>query len=396
MNDLWMKMEENGLSGFSRQGEGATARQAKIASAVALWADLINAKTPAWMLAEALRPSGQQTAKIIEANYPGLMRVTETHTTSDFPYLTGDVLDRMLLARYREFPSPWRQFAKVVTTLRDFRTVDRIKVDGLENTWGNVPEQEEIEYGALSEGRYQYAPLKYAKGAKISFEALLNDDLGGFTDIPDRLARGGARTVNKFVTGLYVDASGPHASLYTGGVNQLTGNPAFSVTALGTAFGVLGGFTDAGGDPIYVEEAVLVVPPALRVAAQNVMNQITVDVSAGETSRVVQVNNWIVGNLQMVVDPYIPIVASSANGSTSWFLFANPSIARPALEVGFIRGFAEPVLYQKLANTIRVGGGVDQMAGDFATMSQEYKGVMAFGGARMDPKATVASNGSGA
>ncbi|MDV7402573.1 hypothetical protein RZS08_64725, partial [Arthrospira platensis SPKY1] len=105
------------------------------------------------------------------------------------------MLDRMLLARYREFPSPWRQFAKVVTTLRDFRTVDRIKVDGLENTWGNVPEQEEIEYGALSEDRYQYAPLKYAKGAKISFEALLNDDLGGFTDIPDRLARGGARTV---------------------------------------------------------------------------------------------------------------------------------------------------------------------------------------------------------
>jgi hypothetical protein len=394
MNE-WMTMEESGLAGFSRQSDGSDARRAKIASAVALWADLINGRTPAWMLAEALRPSSAGTAKIIEGNYPGLMRISETMTTSDFPHLTGDVLDRMLLAKYREFPSPWRQFAKVAQ-LRDFRTVDRKYVNGLETVWPAVPENAEPEYGALAEGEYNYAPKKYAQAAKISFEALMNDDLGGFTDIPERLARGGARTINRMVTELYVDSSGPHASLYDAVYgNVITGNPVLSVTALGTAFGILGGFTDAGGDPIYVEEAVLVVPPALRVAAQNIMNQITVDITANETNRTVQVNNWIVGNLQMVVDPYIPIVASSSNGNTSWFLFADPAVGRPALEVGFVRGFAEPVLYQKLANTIRVGGGIDQMAGDFGSMSQEYKGVLAFGGTRLDPKATVASEGDG-
>jgi hypothetical protein len=116
--------------------------------------------------------------------------------------------------------------------------------------------------------------------------------------------------------------------------------------------------------------------------------------TGGASGQELQVNNWIGGSLSLVVDPYIPIVASSANGATSWFLFASPSVGRPALEVGFVSGFAEPVLYQKQANTMRIGGGVDQMAGDFGTMSQEYKGVLAFGGTRLDVKATVASNGS--
>lgn len=391
----WMQLDESGLAGFQRQGAGSEKRQARVASAVALWSDLLNGRAPLWMLQEALAPQTPAAMQAIEANYPGLIRATESMTTSDFPYLTGDVLDRMLLARYREFPSPWRQFVKV-TTLRDFRTVDRYAADGLESPWNDVPERAEIEYGAMSETRYQYAPSKYAKGAKLSWEQIMNDDLGAFSEIPDRLARGGARTLNKFVTGLYVDSTGPHASLYDAAYsNVVTGNPALSVTALGTAFGILGGQTDSGGDPIYVEEAVLVVPPALRVTAQNIMNQIMVESTAGETNRTVVVNNWIVGNLQMVVDPYIPIVASSSNGSTSWFLFANPALGRPALEVGFLRGFAEPVLYQKLANTARVGGGIDQMAGDFGTMSQEYKGVIAFGGTRLDPKSTVASEGDG-
>lgn len=395
MSEFWSEQEAD-LSGFSLQRQGSAARQAKVASAVALFGDLISGRAPMWMLAEALGPSSPAAIKAIEGNYPGIFRISETMTTSDFPYLTGDVLDRMLLARFREFPSSWRAFVKVNPNLRDFRSVRRIASDGLEGTWNDVPENDEFEYGALAETNYTYAPAKYAKGAKLSWEMILADDLSAFTEIPDRLARGAGRTIAKFVTGLYVDSSGPHASLYDAAYgNVITGNPALSVTALGTAFGVLGNMVDAGGDPIYVEEAVLVVPPALRVTANNIMNQIQVERTTGETTQAIYINNWIVGNLTLVVDPYIPIVASSSNGATSWFLFANPAVSRPALEVGFLRGYGEPVLYQKLANAMRVGGGIDQAAGDFHTMSQEYKGVIAFGGTRLDPKATVGSEGDG-
>ncbi len=392
--ELYEAMQDGALAGFSRQ-RGAR-RQAKVASAVMLWADLMSGRVPSYFLQEALAPRTPAVARAIEGNYPGIFR--ESMTRSDFPLLTGDVLDRMMLARYREFPSPYRQFMKVTQNLRDFRTVRRIAVDGLEGTWQAQAEDDELDYGSLSETGYTYAPKKYAKGTKISFEALMNDDLDAFATAPDRLGRGGARTVAKFATQLYVGASGPHATLYSvGNANIVTSNPVLSVAALNTGFTILSTKTDTEGEPIYIEEAILVVGPALRVTAMNIMNQIHVDLTTagGASGQTMRVGNWIVGNLQLVIDPYIPIVASTANGATSWFLFASPATGRPAVEIGFLTGFGEPQLYQKMSNTIRVGGGVDDMAGDFSTMSQEYKGVVAFGGTRLDPKSTVGSNGSG-
>lgn len=398
MADNFTLMPDSELDGYQKITEARSARrQAQVASATALWADLIGGRVPSYYLQEALAPRAPAMLRAIEGNYPGLIRITEAHTTSDFPLLTGDVLDRMLLARYREFPSGWRRFMKVAT-LRDFRTVRRIANDGLEGQWNDVPEQTEIEYGALSETGYTYAPKKYAKGAKISFEAMMNDDLGAFTDIPDRLGRGGARTIYKFVTDLYVGSTGPDGTFYSAGNgNVVTSNPALSIAGLQTAWSVLRSQTDADGEPIMVEAAYLEVPPALEVTARNILNAVQVwsTTVGGASNQEIHYDNWIGSSLRdVIVNPYIPVIATT-NGDTSWFLHGDPAVGRPAFEVGFLAGFQEPQLYQRLANTVRVGGGIDQVAGDFLSMSQEYKGVLAFGGTLLDPKASVASNGTG-
>lgn len=401
--ELYDPFVDGEMDGFSRHRRN---HLAKVASAVQLISDLQSGRAPSYFLQEALAPRTYQVCMAIEQNYPGLFQVREAMTRSDFPLLTGDVLDRMALGRYREFPSPWRLFAKVVNTLRDFRTVRRIAADGLEGQWEAVPEQAEVGYAAMSETGYTYTPQVYAKAAKISFQALMNDDLEQFTSIPDRLGRGGARTINKFATGLYIDANGPHASLYTSGnKNQVitangaaSNNPVLSVAGLQSAWNVLRNMKDADGEPIMVESATLVVPTALEVTARNILNAIQIwgTTAGGATNQEIHYDNWIGSALKLAIDPYISVVASSANGNTTWALFADPSVGRPAIEVGFVTGFNEPQLYQKVANTVRVGGGgVDQGMGDFSTMSQEYKGVLAFGGQRLDPKGTVASNGSG-
>ena len=96
------------------------------------------------------------------------------------------------------------------------------------------------------------------------------------------------------------------------------------------------------------------------------------------------------------MNPYIPIVASSSNGNTSWFLFANPNNGRPALEMAFLRGHEEPEIFMKTSNAQRIGGGMtDPMDGDFDTDSLQYKVRHVLGGARLDPKMTVASSGAG-
>lgn len=402
MNDTYLAMDEAALQGFAqiqarRNGQHLT----RVASATALWSDVINGRAPIYYIQEALAPRSFAVARAIDGQYPGVFRrdqFREGITQSDFSLLTGEVIDRMALGRYREWPSPWRRFFRTSTNLRDFREVQRVAVDGLEGAWPKQPEQTELKYGSLGEGEYRYQPAKYALGVKLSFEAIMNDDLDQFMQIPDRLGRGGARSVGRFATGLWIDANGPHASFFTvGNGNIITGNPALSITSLGTAMTQLMSMKDTEGEPLMVEGFVLAVAPKLWVTANNIVNQLSVDVTegGGTSARIVRVNNWLVNNLEVVMDPYIPLVASNANGDTTWALFANPTLGRPALEIGFVRGFQEPQIFQKVADTMRVGGGIAQEMGSFGTMSQEYKGVVAYGGRTLDPKSAVASNGSG-
>jgi voltage-gated potassium channel Kch len=330
--------------------------------------------------------------------HPHVLR--EAMTTSDFPYLFGDVLDRQVLANYREWPSIWRMYAKAAL-VTDFRTVNRFAISGGEAVLEEVEQQGTYPMAGLSEAKYSYAVKKYGRRIPFSWEAMVNDDLSALQDVPQRFGRAARRSEDKFATQLHVDASGPHASVYTSGnANIITSNPALSTAGLQTAFTVLGAMLDGESEPILIEAVVLEVPPALEVTALNIMNAISITLnpnsSAGTADQIVDAINWMKNRTTLVVNPYIPIVASTANGSTSWFLHASPSNGRPFAEVGMLRGHAEPEIFIKEPNARRVGGGiVNPMDGDFETDSVEYKLRHVFGGSILDPKMSVGSNGSG-
>ena len=94
--------------------------------------------------------------------------------------------------------------------------------------------------------------------------------------------------------------------------------------------------------------------------------------------------------------PYIGAHFDTTTGSTAWYLFANPSSGRPALEIGRLIGHESPELFQKSPNATRVGGGtVDPTDGDFDTDSVEWKVRHVMGGTLMDPKSALASTGTG-
>lgn len=377
------------LEGFAQQR--ARMRESAVLSTVQLLADVRTGRVPWYLLAEALQPRTPAFAGVIERNYPGIIRVVESMTMSDFPHLMGDVLQRTMLARWSAFPQAWRSYVGIGPARRDFRLNRAIAVDGLEGGFEAVPEGTEIPYGALTEEDYSYTVKKYAKGAKISWEALLNDDLGAFNTIPDRLGRGAARTVARFVSDLYLDANGPDATFFSVAHGNLL-TTALTITSLGTAFGTLRKMVDSDGEPIMVESAVLVVGPGLEVTARNLLA--STQVLPVSTAGGPVYNNWISSNLSLAVDPYIPIIVTAGTiASTCWALFANPSVARPAVEVSFLQGFEQPQLYQKVSDTMRVGGGIDQQMGSFGTQAQEYKAVVAFGGTLLDYRSAIGSMG---
>ncbi|KAA3644553.1 MAG: hypothetical protein DWQ07_14130 [Chloroflexi bacterium] len=341
-----------------------------------------------------------EAAKLVADVYNGIRDpyfLREALSTSDFPQLFGDILDRQVLASYREWPRTYQNYVKTAT-VRDFRTVKRFRVDGGEGRLDEVDEQAAYPGSSLSDDEYGYAVKKHGRRMPFSWETMINDDLDALKDVPERFGRAARRTEEYFATTLWIDANGPHASLYAAGNNNIvTSNPALSIPALQTAMTVLAAQVDAEDEPIVVETVELVVAPALRITARNILNAIQLELteSGGSSDQKLIVENWMRNEVRLSVAPYIPTVASSANGNSTWGLFANPS-DRPALEMGFLRGHTEPEVFIKAPNAMRAGGGsVEPMAGDFETDSIEYKVRHVVGGGRMDPKMTVASNGSG-
>lgn len=343
-----------------------------------------------------------EAARLYEGVLTGRIRsdrLQEAMTTSDFPYLFGDIIDRQMLASYQHMPVMWQSIAKR-GRVRDFRTVDRFAVNGGEAVLSEVKETAEYPAASVSDARYQYQVKKYGKRLPFSWESFINDDLDALRDMPQRLANSARFSEERFVTDLFAGTTGPDGTFFAGGNNNIvTSNPALSVAGLTTAFTVLAAQVDTDGNPIYLGNVVLVVPPALKITANNILNATEILAADGggdgTGNNQLRVANWLKNDVSVVVDPWLPIV-STTNGNTSWYLFADPNVGRPAMEIGFLSGHETPELFMKSANATRVGGGaVDPMDGDFDTDSIDTKVRHVFGGVLLDPKSAVASNGTG-
>lgn len=373
-----IRTEEASVSRLFGEGKGSAQRRGsqnpeymrKLAEAAQFVADVYNGRRRAWQLQEAM-------------------------TTSDFPSLFGDIIDRQLLANYREATYSWSQYIKRAV-VADFRTVRRIFMNGSEGVLPIVPQDDQYGQSNLDDGDYTYKVQKYGRRLPLAWEAIINDDLEALKDIPERFGKAARRTEEKFAASLLFDASGPKATFFAAGnSNLITGNPALSITSLQAAITLLMTMKDADGEPIMVDAMTLLVPPQLVVTARNIVNatEIRLNTAGGDTNQQLVGPSWAKDLVQVACNLYIPSIASTANGATSWALMSDPKSGRPAAEMGFLRGHEAPEVFMKAPNAIRVSGG-GQVPEDFDTDSIQYKVRHVLGGGLMDPKAGVASNGS--
>lgn len=324
-------------------------------------------------------------AEILEGKRP-YYHFQEAMTTADFPLLFGDVLDRQLLASYREAPATYRSYCRI-SQVPDFRNVSRFAIDGADGVLDTVAEKAEYPETDLDESRDQYQVAKRGRRIPISWESIVNDDMNALRDIPARLGRAARRSEEKFATELFAATAGPSTNIYTTARDNLlttADGAALSIATLQIAFQKLAEKTDPGGEPILTDAVHLVVPPALEVTAMNILNGLQLEVTeqGGTTNQTLHAVNWMRNRLTLHVNRYLPIVSSGGGvGNTSWYLFGNPTDSRPALEMGFLRGHQEPEIWIKRANAMRAGGGdVMPLEGDFDTDAIQYRVRHVFGG----------------
>ncbi|MCK5932916.1 MAG: peptidase [Fulvimarina manganoxydans] len=128
------------------------------------------------------------------------------HTTSDFPLLLGDAVNRTVRANYELAGSALKVVGRQVNH-SDFRMRHRLMLsEGPELE--KLNESGEIRSGTLAEARESYKLDTYAKKLGISRQVLVNDDLGAFADIGRLMGQGAAATEAKLLVTLLVANAG--------------------------------------------------------------------------------------------------------------------------------------------------------------------------------------------
>jgi hypothetical protein len=329
--------------------------------------------------------------------------LAEAMSTSDFPILAADILDRQMLGFYEETSPTWQAYVRR-SVVNDFRNVKRFAVDGAEGALDPVDQGEEYPEKALKESLDEFSVRKFGRRISLFWEAMVNDDMDAFARNPERLARAARRSESKFATELWVEGKGPNKDLYKDEFNNIVKiegkQPALSIESLEQALIQLSEQVDEDGEPINIDMVTLVAGPALRVTAMNILNALQIDtnIKGGSDKVRLRVENWMKNEVQLQIEPYIPHVADEENGNTMWALFASPQTGRPALDLGFLRGYEEPSLYERAPNARRIGGGGD-VNESFEDDSVAWRIRHVLGGTRListgGHRATVASNGSG-
>lgn len=323
-------------------------------------------------------------------------KIREALTTSDFPYLFGDVLDRQVLARYKAVPPVWKAFCKPGKVRRIYPQVGgyRFAITGGDQYLAQVGQKGEYLASERGEARYSIYVKKYGRQFDISWEAMINDDLGALQDTPARFADAALRTEHRLVTGTYAGDIGTHAAgnLYQNAINEDV--LALTIGNLETCCERMAAFVDANGEPIMNRAKYLVVGPALEFTARQILTS-TTKMWLADSDDVTPPAAYPMSNvisqygLVLVIDPYLPVLDATYPGS--WYLFANPGDIA-AIEYDYLEGHERPEICMKASDKVSIGGGaVSPMDGDFATDNVFYRVREVFGANKLDWRATYAN-----
>lgn len=228
-------------------------------------------------------------------------RAVGMHSTSDFPLILGNTINRSLRAAYEAIEQTWMPLGRQAN-FPDFRERTSVAL-GEASRLEKVLEGGEYKYGTIPEEGTKIKATKFGKIIALTWEAIVNDDLSAFDKIPTALANSARETESDLIWNLFlVDRK------YSDGVNIFNaahGNIAASagqlnVTTLQAARTAMR--TQKGVDKktfVRVNPRYLVVGPLNEMAAYQLTSTNYVPVTTGT------INPSYNQNLIVIVEPRI-------------------------------------------------------------------------------------------
>ncbi len=260
-------------------------------------------------------------------------------STSDFPYILQDAMNKSLRASYEELPKTWVAWVRKVTN-PDFKDIKRCALSEAANLVART-EGGEIRYGTLDESRETYALGEYAGGIKLTRKTIINDDLDAFNRTPQRLAAAAARLEDDLVYAILTAnaALADGIALFAGAHNNVvyTAGGAPSVAGLNAGQALLRTQTGIKGVATLNLFAKFIIVPA---ALEGTTRQLLVSTN-DPTATMGHVDNIWKGRLIPVIEPRL-----DANSVLLWYMVADYNQI-DTIELAFLESEQVPQLKQE-------------------------------------------------
>ncbi len=295
------------------------------------------------------------------------------HSTSDFANLLENTARKSMLIGFDEAPETWAAWA-AVGNLQDFKAASRINISTFSDL-EQVIEGGEYEEGHISDLKETIQLGKYGKLFTISREAIINDDMDGFTKVPRAMGRAANRKIGDVAyavltanAALNQDSvtlfNAAHNNLGTGGV--ITESTLDEFMRLMSAQRAPAPAAGEQGAVLNMTPKHLLVPRAIVMTARKVIETPTAPIqgtNTGDLTVNTQANRW-----NLVSDQRL-----DADSTTRYYGLADQNLF-DTIEVAFLDGQQEP--YMESQDGFKQDGVTYKVRTEVAAAAMDFRGAV--------------------
>jgi hypothetical protein len=282
------------------------------------------------------------------------------HSTSDFPSILADTINKTLRASYESSPRTFQPFCKQASA-SDFKTISRNQISDYPSL-EKVNESGEFKYGSMSDGKETYSLATYGKIIGLTRQTLINDDLSALSSIPQMIGAAAADLESDIVWGIVTANANlsDGVALFHATHGNLASASVISVTSLGEGKAKLRAQKNLQSRPINLIPGFIMVPVALETVAQQFISNAYVAQESGKI-------NPFAGQLQLLVEPRL-----DANSASKWYMSAAPGRI-DTIEYCYLEG--QSGVYTETEMGFEVDGMKIKARHDFAAKAIDYRGL---------------------
>ena len=238
--------------------------------------------------------------------------------------------------------------------LRDFKET-KVLTPVLRRGFERIGPGGELKHGTLEEElQTSIRADTYGEMFTVTYQDVVNDNLGVIPQLVVALTRNGARKLNDVGWSLILD--NPSDWFGVGHTNLIAGtSTVLSAEGLRQGIEAFRKQVDADGRPLDLAPTFLAVPPELEEVASALLASAELARYVADGTDRQPTGNPYAGKLSLVIEPRLSNATFTGHSAKAWYLFAAPALG--AVNIGYVQGARSPVVEQVSlpANVLGIG-----------------------------------------